>query len=201
VDRLEAEGVSHEDVNGVLDNARHADAALPLLLKIAAERKEAAEQAEAAQQAADDAAAAAMLEAEHLMEAEQQAAAAQEAAAAAKRDAEAAEAALRNATVNAVHLQAEATEKASELTKETEPEPEPAGPATVVGGGGGGGDEHWVKSVDCAGAWSPCSTACEGPVDRQWTETVAPVGQGAACPGTITQHAPFLTVQLSDEPW
>ena len=201
VDRLEAEGVSHEDVNGVLDNARHADAALPLLLKIAAERKEAAEQAEAAQQAADDAAAAAMLEAEHLMEAEQQAAAAQEAAAAAKLDAEAAEAALRNATVNAVHLQAKATEKASELTKETEPEPEPAGPATVVGGGGDGGDEHWVKSVDCAGAWSPCSTACEGPVDRQWTETVAPVGQGAACPGTITQHAPFLTVQLSDEPW
>jgi hypothetical protein len=182
VDRLEAEGVAHEDVNAVLDNPRHADAALPLLLQIRAERKGAEEQAAVAQQAVLDAAEAAYVEAQQLAEAERQAAAALEAARAAKADAEAAEAALLNATANAAQLQAKAV--ALEIPQEPEPEPEAeaSGRAAATPDSGVDGDK-WVRSVDCAGAWSVCTESCEPADQRAWTETVAPVGQGAPCPG------------------
>jgi len=39
-----------------------------------------------------------------------------------------------------------------------------------------GGDE------DCAGDWSDCTAACELGVERTWIQTLAPAGEGAACP-------------------
>eukprot|EP01043_Picozoa_sp_COSAG02_P101693 COSAG02_NODE_37736_length_438_cov_0.764012_1_plen_146_part_11 len=146
-----------------------------------------------------------MLEAEHLAEGDRQAAAALEPAQGAKADAEAAEAALLNATANAVQLQAKAMEL--EITKEPEPEPESklealsaaaddavvdtiitartdgapdrgeeetTAAATAAAGPAGASSDQWVKSVDCAGAWSACSVACEPADERRWTETVTP---------------------------
>ena len=39
-----------------------------------------------------------------------------------------------------------------------------------------------TTAVDCAGSWSGCTAVCELAADRTWTETVAQVGGGAACP-------------------
>ena len=39
-----------------------------------------------------------------------------------------------------------------------------------------------VTDVDCAGTWAPCTATCETAASRQWTETSAQSGSGAACP-------------------
>ena len=162
VDRLEAEGVTHDGVNSVLDNSRHVDAAVPLLMHAVAERetKAAAKIAEvaAAEVAADKAAAAATLEAERLVEAEAQAATAAEAALAAQADAEAVEIQLLNATKTAAQLQVKAAEAAERLNAEPEPEPEPEAVFSPA-----------PADADCAGSWSACTPACETAEQRKYT--------------------------------
>eukprot|EP01043_Picozoa_sp_COSAG02_P031195 COSAG02_NODE_2024_length_10084_cov_130.539509_12_plen_205_part_01 len=44
------------------------------------------------------------------------------------------------------------------------------------------GDGNCPVNTDCAGTWSSCTASCEAAGDRQWTETSAQSGSGAACP-------------------
>ena len=51
------------------------------------------------------------------------------------------------------------------------------------------GHDACPQDTDCAGSWSPCTSACEVASARVWSEATAQSGQGAACVSATTCQA------------
>lgn len=52
------------------------------------------------------------------------------------------------------------------------------------------GEGGCVANIDCTGAWTACTVACEAKEARSWIQATAPSGTGAACPNATTDCTP-----------